>query len=677
MRRYILSKLISITFGVLVLCFVVGFYAFAVWQGPTADPPGGNVPPPVRLGVAEADIDATTSRSIWINDTGGGDLLCLQQGGTSRFVVGNDGNVLIESGQLSLKETTAPAEIIGYGKLYVTSDNTLYFKDEAGTVTNLLAGGLSASANETITGLWSFSNASGLKTNTITERTADSGVTIDGVLLKDSEISANYLSTTGETTGDLLYFNGTNWTRLGIGASGKYLKSDGTSPAWADVAGGIGGSGTSTQIAFFDPDGATLSSDSNLYWDDANKRLGVGVTPSYKLHVEGGSYGIYAKGDTMGGYFKDTTQSGYAHIAQGDYGVKAYGYEAGGYFESTDIALSGYAYVGKRGFGIKAYGDFMGGYFEDSTDSGWAQIAAAGSGIDAYGDFVGGHFENTSINGAWAYLATNNIGIEACATSTGAGGYFKNYNTEDRVWLANGSTGRGVSAYGNTMGGYFRDIDGGGYAYLGYGTSGGFFHSSASGYSYVGVGNYGIQANGSFMGGYFNDTDGTYSRVAYGDYGLYTPGSIHFENALLPGGAAGTSGQVLTSRGEGVVPVWGNVAGAAFTSGSVTVTSTTITVNLGFRPRLILTNARGEKSGDGTGIGSGQCDGNGVQSWSGNIDYSLDPVAESGRIIRGETQNWGGWSVSIGNITNTGFDFIPNNGSLGIQTTNIYYTAMQ
>ena len=41
---------------------------------------------------------------------------------------------------------------------------------------------------ETITALWEFTHASGIKTNVITERGADAGVTIDGLLVKDSGI---------------------------------------------------------------------------------------------------------------------------------------------------------------------------------------------------------------------------------------------------------------------------------------------------------------------------------------------------------------------------------------------------------------------------------------------------------------------------------------------------------
>ena len=85
MKKLISPKLISITFGVLVLCFVVGFYTFAAWQEPGAEPPGGNVDVPInvsgeeqsktgRLGVATADADDSfglTVGSSGIKVTGG------------------------------------------------------------------------------------------------------------------------------------------------------------------------------------------------------------------------------------------------------------------------------------------------------------------------------------------------------------------------------------------------------------------------------------------------------------------------------------------------------------------------------------------------------------------------------------------------------------------------------
>ena len=39
----------ALTFGILVVCFAIGFYVIA-WQEPTQEPPADNVPPPINVG---------------------------------------------------------------------------------------------------------------------------------------------------------------------------------------------------------------------------------------------------------------------------------------------------------------------------------------------------------------------------------------------------------------------------------------------------------------------------------------------------------------------------------------------------------------------------------------------------------------------------------------------------
>lgn len=56
---------------------------------------------------------------------------------------------------------------------------------------------------------------------------------------------ASAVSIAGQQQGDILYYNGTNWTRLAAGTNGYFLKTQGPSanPAWASA-----GSGTVTQV---------------------------------------------------------------------------------------------------------------------------------------------------------------------------------------------------------------------------------------------------------------------------------------------------------------------------------------------------------------------------------------------------------------------------------------------
>lgn len=64
--------------------------------------------------------------------------------------------------------------------------------------------------------------------------------------------------------------------------------SNGNVSSLADELGGnVSGSGTATQVAFWSGT-STVSGDSGLYWDNVNKRLGIGTSfPSVRLHVDG------------------------------------------------------------------------------------------------------------------------------------------------------------------------------------------------------------------------------------------------------------------------------------------------------------------------------------------------------------------------------------------------------
>ena len=49
MKKQVSYKIVSLVFGIMVICFAVAFYAFG-WTGPTASPPDGNVAPPINTG---------------------------------------------------------------------------------------------------------------------------------------------------------------------------------------------------------------------------------------------------------------------------------------------------------------------------------------------------------------------------------------------------------------------------------------------------------------------------------------------------------------------------------------------------------------------------------------------------------------------------------------------------
>jgi hypothetical protein len=76
------------------------------------------------------------------------------------------------------------------------------------------------------------------------------------------------------------------------GTSGQILSSTATGTAWiaAPSGGGVSGSGTATRVAFWSA-ASTLTSSSNLFWDNTNSRLGIGTTsPSAKVHLVEGNF---------------------------------------------------------------------------------------------------------------------------------------------------------------------------------------------------------------------------------------------------------------------------------------------------------------------------------------------------------------------------------------------------
>jgi hypothetical protein len=70
--------------------------------------------------------------------------------------------------------------------------------------------------------------------------------------------------------------------------SGEYVTGLGSSLTCSVPAGGIGGGGTATQLAFF-TSGTEIGSDSNLWWDNSAKALVLAENLDYNIHKDGDS----------------------------------------------------------------------------------------------------------------------------------------------------------------------------------------------------------------------------------------------------------------------------------------------------------------------------------------------------------------------------------------------------
>jgi hypothetical protein len=91
-------------------------------------------------------------------------------------------------------------------------------------------------------------------------------------------------------------------TLVGTGTEMVVADSSGFISRQAIPSGTITGTGTATRVAFWDTS-SSISSDADLYWDNTNKRLGVGTTtPSKKLTVKGNMWMDYSTDTQCDGF---------------------------------------------------------------------------------------------------------------------------------------------------------------------------------------------------------------------------------------------------------------------------------------------------------------------------------------------------------------------------------------
>ena len=126
-----------------------------------------------------------------------------------------------------------------------------------------------------------------------------------------------------------------------------------TSSDWSIFNNKISGSGTATQIAFFQGT-RTIGSDAQLFWDNTNKRLAVGTgTAQYKLDVFGSG--------RIGTTGSDTFRIGNYFLF--DYGDQGDGINNSRMFSSGRIHIQSNATTGIRNFigtlGTNAYTDVI------------------------------------------------------------------------------------------------------------------------------------------------------------------------------------------------------------------------------------------------------------------------------------------------------------------------------
>jgi hypothetical protein len=83
-----------------------------------------------------------------------------------------------------------------------------------------------------------------------------------------NSVDGTHIALGSDAQGDVMYYNGTNWARLGVGTSGQFLKTQGSSanPVWADTTGTITALNSATANELVTVGGTTteLDAEANL-----------------------------------------------------------------------------------------------------------------------------------------------------------------------------------------------------------------------------------------------------------------------------------------------------------------------------------------------------------------------------------------------------------------------------
>lgn len=164
---------------------------------------------------------------------------------------GGGSNIRFQDEGSTLDSAITSINVVGAGAKATNSGHQITVTIP-GAVKGSIGGGdrpAAAAANEgmvfygTDTFLWYISNGAAWTTVVV-----DHGTGLNG--LSDDDHPQYVLRSILTTRGDLPYRGASDWTRLAIGTSGKFLKSDGTDPGWATITTGDVSGYSAAQTAF-------------------------------------------------------------------------------------------------------------------------------------------------------------------------------------------------------------------------------------------------------------------------------------------------------------------------------------------------------------------------------------------------------------------------------------------
>jgi|GEM_PF-2059144 len=264
------------------------------------------------------------------------------------------------------------------------------------------------------------------------------------------------------------------------GSTGLYLRNNGS---WEKLGTYSLPSLTSGSVLF--SDGTTISQDnSNFKWDNVNKRLGIGTSPNYNLHVVSSTgtnnWPVFVTASN--GSIGNRAITGYSQVGTGstsdNYGIfgqvdgTTSGINCGSYGIASGSSTENFGVYGNT------VGDGTYNFGVNGKSTGTPSGAKYNYGVNGYaGGATGTNSYNVGVFGESVGTGTYNIGVSGRAQVTdnvnygmwgGAYGVGTSTNYAVRAWAANGGTAN-YAVYATATGTS---------AYSFYGNAGAFYNAS-------------------------------------------------------------------------------------------------------------------------------------------------------------------------------------------------------
>ena len=245
------------------------------------------------------------------------DSIVLQTGSTTV----TDGDVIGRVGFAASSETGTNARLV-VAKIEAVAEEAFDASNNATEMVFSLAADGAAASKMTLTSAGNLNIGGELQTTNIGYTDGDNSMTIaDG----GKVTFAAGFAVGSDAAGDILYYNGTSYVRLGIGTDGQVLTVNdaANAPQWEAAAGGGGGAvsavanGADNRVATFSSSDA-LNGEANLTFDGSTLTLTghlAATTKSFLIDhpskegmklqyasLEGPENGVYVRGTTDQGF---------------------------------------------------------------------------------------------------------------------------------------------------------------------------------------------------------------------------------------------------------------------------------------------------------------------------------------------------------------------------------------